>query len=264
MRKTAVVTGSTQGLGLGVARALLARGVDVVLSGPQPRGVELPAGEGARSHFIACDITDPASVAALWDEAVGRLGAIDYWINNAGLALTSAPLIEQPLADFARMAAINLVGTLSCCQVAAAGMRARGGTIFNVLGAGADGQPVASMNGYATTKAALTFLTRALAEELRSTAVGVVGISPGLVLTEGFLREHAKVPESELASREAVVNIIGDYVETVADWIADNVLAPPISGETLVWLTPEKIAARKAERPTRELIRNRQIVRAAG
>jgi NAD(P)-dependent dehydrogenase (short-subunit alcohol dehydrogenase family) len=262
MRKTAVVTGSTQGLGLGIARALLARGVNVVLCGPDDRGVQLPSGEGgAEAVFLACDITRRENVEALWRSAEARFGAVDVWINNAGLALTGAPLVEQPIDDFARMTAINLVGTLSCCQVAAAGMRARGGVIFNMLGAGWDYQPVPGMNGYATSKAALTFMTQALAQELAGSGVAMVGISPGLVLTEGFLREHAKVPDDQLAGREAVVNILADYVETLSDWIAEHVLRPPVGGETLVWLTPEKIAARKAQQPPRELIRNRRIVR---
>lgn len=260
MARTAVVTGSTQGLGRGVAEALLARGVDVVLSGPDERGIDLPAGEG-RAFFAACDITRRESVEALWREAEARLGHVDLWINNAGLALTNAPLIEQPLDDFANMAAINLVGTLSCCQVAAERMRPRGGAIFNVLGAGWDHEPVPGMNGYATTKSALTFMTRALAQELASTSVSLVGISPGLVLTEGFLREHAKAPEAELAAREAVVNILADYVETLSEWIAEMVLAPQPNGETLVWLTPEKIASRKVQQPPRQLIRDRRIVR---
>jgi NADP-dependent 3-hydroxy acid dehydrogenase YdfG len=118
--------------------------------------------------------------------------------------------------EFRTMIDVNLVRTLNGCRAAMEGMAERGGAIWNVLGAGWDGIPVPRMNGYATTKAAVTFLTRALAAEAEGSRVRIGAISPGMVLTEGFMREHAKVPAAECAVRDAVVNLLADDVATVA------------------------------------------------
>jgi NAD(P)-dependent dehydrogenase (short-subunit alcohol dehydrogenase family) len=135
------------------------------------------------------------------------------------------------------------------CQVTLAGFLEQGkpGAIYNILGAGADGKPVARMIGYATTKAAVTFLTRSLAAEVAGGDVVVGGLSPGLVMTEGFLREHAQTPPADRARREAVVNIIGDHPETIGRWAAKIVDHNRVQGRIFTWLTPAKIRRRAAE-----------------
>src|SRR3546814_13893324 len=89
------------------------------------------------------------------------------------------------------MLEVNVLGTMHGCQVALQGMRAAGGAIYNVFSAGSDGRPIDHMIGYSTTKRAVQFLTQSLVGEVRGLPVLVVPISPGLVMTDGFLREHA-------------------------------------------------------------------------
>lgn len=254
--RLAVVTGASQGLGRALAVALADAGLTVVAGAPDviEPAVET-AGEGRGAiHNIACDVTDEAQVRRLWVIAAA-FGTIGWWINNAGLALTGAPLAAMPAADFRRMVDINLIGTMNGCRVAVEGMVRQGsGEIWNVLGAGWDGDPVPGMNGYATTKAALTFLTRALAAEADGSSYIVGGLSPGLVMTEGFFREHARVSDEHRAAREAVINVIGDHPATIAHWIVDALLARQANGAILSWLTPEKIAARRAEQPPRDIL----------
>jgi NAD(P)-dependent dehydrogenase (short-subunit alcohol dehydrogenase family) len=245
----AVVTGAGQGLGAALARELVAAGHVVYGCSPSASGDQ----DGVR--MVACDVTDEAQVQALWDRAHAEAGRVDWWINNAGLALTGRPLAQMAGDEFARMVAVNLVGTMTVCRVVIAGMAAQGhGAVWNMLGAGADGQPVPGMNGYATTKAALTFLTRALAAEAEGAAYTVGGLSPGLVMTEGFFREHARVPQAQRAAREAVVNVIGDHPETIAAWIRAELEAGHANGAILSWLTAEKIAERRAEVPARDIL----------
>ncbi len=254
--KLAVVTGATCGLGRALAVALAEAGVPVIGCAPDLGDPVTEAGDGQRAaiHMVACDVTDEAQVERLWDFAATR-GEVGWWINNAGLALTGQALAAMPGSDFRRMIDINLVGTMNGCRVAAAGMmRQGGGAIWNVLGAGWDGVPVPGMNGYATTKAGLTFMTRALAAEAEGQPYIVGGLSPGLVMTEGFFREHARVPAEQRAAREAVVNLIGDHAGTIADWIVEALLARHTNGAILSWLTAEKLAERRAEQPTRDIL----------
>ena len=253
--RVAVVTGAGQGLGRAIALDLAEAGHRVF--GCSPRVVDTGAqavGSG-QLRMIACDITQEAQVQALWDKVSGEAGRIDWWINNAGLALTGRPLSDIDGHDFARMIEINVLGTMNACRVAIAGMRAQGlGEIWNMLGAGWDGQPVPGMNGYAASKAALTFMTRALAAEAEGQCYGVGALSPGLVMTEGFFREHARVPQANRAAREAVVNVIGDHPETIARWVREALEAGQDNGAILSWLTPDKIARRQAQVPPRDIL----------
>ena len=257
MASTAVITGSTRGLGRGLAAELARRGYRVVVTAQSAADTAGVAAEiGSDALGIACDVADADQVQALWDEAAGRFGAIDLWINNAGLALTGHALATLPSDDFRTMLSINLLGAMHGCQTALRGMAAQGGgRLYNVLGAGADGHPVPGMIGYATTKRALQFMTQSLAREVEGGPVLVGAISPGLVMTEGFLREHARMPQGpEREARERWVNVIGDHVETVADWACDIFASDHAHGAEFAWLSPEKIAARQRDEPGRDVL----------
>ncbi len=256
--KTAVVTGSTKGIGRALAEALLARGINVAISAPdtveaQSCAAAMPA-TGARAVGFGCDVTSREQVEDLWRAAHHAFGAIDVWINNAGLALTGQSVSTIAATDFTRMLDINLVGTLLGCQVAVAGMTTRGGAIYNMLGAGADGVPVPGMAGYATSKAAVTFLTRSLAAELAGSPILVAALSPGLVITEGFLREHARTPRDARPAREKVVNIIGDHPATTGRWAARIIDTNDRRGRVFTWLTKTKIRRRAAMQPPRDIL----------
>ena len=169
----------------------------------------------ARLGWATCDVRDPTQLEALWVNTELRLGTPSVWINNAGLALGGRTLLQTSGEELRLMAEVNLLGTMNGCRVAAANMGALGGAIYNIHGAGSDGRPVPGMIGYGTTKRAVQFFTQALAQELDPALITVCGLSPGLVMTEGFFREHARVPRSERVAREAAVNLLGDHVETV-------------------------------------------------
>lgn len=256
MSKIAVVTGSTKGLGRGLAIELLARGYRVAVASPNGGDSAAAArelGEGAAG--FGCDVSDIAQVQALWDDAVDCFGGVDLWINNAGLALTGPALIDLPSDDFRRMLDINVLGTMHGCQVAVNGMREAGGAVYNVFGAGSDGRPIDHMIGYSTTKRAVQFMTQSLVEEVRALPVLVGAISPGLVMTDGFLREHARLPHGpERVARERWVNVIGDHVETLANWACDIFETNREHGAVFEWLSAEKIAARQRDEPQRDVL----------
>jgi NAD(P)-dependent dehydrogenase (short-subunit alcohol dehydrogenase family) len=258
--KTAVVTGSSQGLGEAIAQALLERGINVVVCGPSLaacraaiRGFTANSG-AARAFAISCDIRSLRSLKRLRRLAEAEFGAIDLWVNNAGIALTGNNLADLPEDEWRKMVDVNLTGTLLACQVAIQALKDRGGAIYNILGAGADGVPVPRMGGYATTKAGLTFLTRSLAQELSGSQTIVSGLSPGLVITRGFLREHAKLAEAKREEREKVVNLIADHPHTVARWAAKIIDTNRNNERIFSWLTPAKIQRRRQLKRPRNIL----------
>ena len=129
--KTALVTGSTGGIGLGIARALAAEGADIAMNGFGDAGqIEaLRAGIegefGVRAVFVAGDLGVPAQIAAMVTAAEGALGKVDILVNNAGIQFV-APIEGFPEEQWDKVIAINLSGVFHGMKAVIPGMRARG------------------------------------------------------------------------------------------------------------------------------------------
>lgn len=245
-----VITGSTQGIGRGLAEEFLNRGNQVVVSGRnEARLMEVVAelsplqGECAGK---ACDVAELEQVQSLWNHAVECFGGVDIWINNAGLARTVWPILEIPQGEIETMVRTNMLGTMNGCRVAAKGMQAQGGgKLFNMLGGGSGGEYFPGLGVYGTTKRGLDYFTNALVKELKGTAVIIGKIRPGMIITEAVIREAQANPESFEKSRKAMNNLV-DRVETVSPFLVDRILATERSGTMIRWLTGGKMARRFA------------------
>jgi NAD(P)-dependent dehydrogenase (short-subunit alcohol dehydrogenase family) len=174
--KRAVVTGASSGLGLHFAGVLAAAGAEVTLAA---RRLDRVAAEAARipgAKAAHLDVTDQASVSALFDGE-----PFDVVINNAGIARDGAAL-EMDLADFKEVIDTNLTGVFAVARAAADGMKDRGGAIVNIasiLGLGVTGH----LSAYAASKAAVVHLTKALALEWARHRIRVNALCPGYVET---------------------------------------------------------------------------------
>jgi NAD(P)-dependent dehydrogenase (short-subunit alcohol dehydrogenase family) len=253
--QTVVITGSTRGLGFTLAEAFLQRDCAVVICGRTESAVHaalaaLTARYNAdRIHARPCDVGDFAQVQCLWDEAIARFGRVDIWINNAGLGGKMKPFWEMEPQDLDTIVSTNLIGSMYGSRVALAGMVAQGsGALWNMEGFGSDGATRPGLTPYATTKSAIRYLTDALVAETKGKPVFVGAISPGMMVTDLLL---ANVAPGQEKSARRVFNILADKVETVAPWIADNVLATTKTGQRIIWLTKSKIYKRFAAAPFR-------------
>ncbi|TDC80968.1 SDR family oxidoreductase [Actinomadura sp. 7K507] len=243
MRK-AVVTGSTKGIGFALARELLRRGHSVVVTGRTQEAVDDAAARlesettgDAEVHGRAVDVTDAAQVEKLWSAAVDALGGVDLWINNAGVANTTRPIVDTTAGDVRAMVTTNMLGTVYGSQVAVRGMSGSGGgQLFNILGGGSDGRTRPGMGVYSATKRGLDSFTRSLVKEVKGTGVRVGQVSPGMLITEGWLREAAAAPE-QVRNQRKILNILCDHVDDVAPYLVDRMLASTKNGDAVKWLT---------------------------
>jgi len=256
--KIVVITGSTRGIGYGLADAFLDLGCAAVISGRTEEGVSqavesLAARYGSeRVWGQPCDVTEYDQVQALWDATQGHYSRVDIWINNAGLGHPQCSFCEHSQERMRAIVETNLLGTMYGASVAVQGMLAQGfGSLYNLEGLGSDGSRVQGLSLYATTKYAIRYLTDSLVRETRGTPVLVGALSPGMVTTELVTGQFEGRPEDwERAKR--IFNILADKVETVTPWLAHKMLANKRTGVRFRWLTQGKVIGRFLMAPFRK------------
>ncbi len=251
--ETIVITGSTRGIGLGLAREFLKRGRHVLINGRNEKAV-LSQRETLSREFgphlvagFACDVTQYEQVKAMWDFAVKTFGKVDIWINNAGVMNGHQHTWELDPKDLKATVDINLLGALYGCKVAIQGMlQSGGGHVYNFEGYGSNGRQFHPfMTPYGSTKSAVRYLTRSLSRETKGTSVRVGAIAPGIVVTD-LLRDPYKDKPGEWEKAKKIFNILGDHVETVTPYIADQVIKTKKSGQNIEWLTSGKVLGKFA------------------
>ncbi|MEZ2328259.1 SDR family NAD(P)-dependent oxidoreductase [Mesorhizobium sp. RCC_202] len=181
--KHALVTGGGSGVGRAIALALAEAGVDVTICGRREAELAKVAGESDRVFGIVADVTDEASMAALYQKAETARGPFDIVIANAGMA-GSAPTHKTTLADWQKTLDVNLTGAFLTVQPALAGMleRKTGRIIFVASTAGLKGY--AYVAPYVAAKHGVVGLMRALAAETAKSGVTVNAVCPGFVETD--------------------------------------------------------------------------------
>lgn len=180
--KRALITGAARGIGLEFARAYLAEGARVALCDINAAAAtEAAAALGPGAFGCALDVTDQGSIDACVAAVEAEFGGIDVLINNAAL-FTAAPLTEIARADYDRIFAVNVAGTLFMMQAVARGMIARGagGRIINMASqAGRRGESLVAV--YCASKAAVISLTQSAGLNLIAHRINVNAIAPGVV-----------------------------------------------------------------------------------
>ena len=246
--QTIVVTGSTRGIGRGLATEFLKRGHRVVVAGRSDASVNPAVAELSQLGEVIgqpCEVSDLAACQALWDAAVAKFGRVDIWINNAALAPDHGLFADLDSAQISATINANLTGTLFGTQVALKGMLAQGGgKIFTFEGFGSNGMTNPGLAVYGTTKYAVRYFTDALAKEYADSPVLIGSLSPGMVPTDLLIYSSRSEDAAQWEKSKRVMNILGDKVETVTPWLAEQALGSKKQGARIEWLTKGKAMRR--------------------
>jgi len=209
--KTAVVTGSTSGIGLAIARAMAKEGANILINGfGKPEDIEkeraaIEADFGVKAIHSPADMTKPAEIAAMIALAESAFGSVDVLVNNAGIQFVS-PIEDFPIEKWDQIIAINLTSAFHAIRAAVPGMKKRGwGRIISTASAHS---LVASpfKSAYVAAKHGIAGLTKTVALETATHGITVNCISPGYVWTPLVENQIPDTMKARNMTREQVIN----------------------------------------------------------
>ena len=245
--KNVVITGSTRGIGLCMAREFLKSGCNVTISGRDKNLSEELKKEfysfAARVLYVPCNVRKISEVESLWIRSADKWGRVDIWINNAGQNCPYKFCYETEADYVDALIETNIKGMIYGSQTASKNMLTQGGgQIWNMEGLGSNGMIQEKTILYGTSKSALTYFTKALARELKGTPVMAGRLSPGMMLTDFITKtpDGDSSPVIENKSFKSVFNALADRPETVARFFVPKIIANTKNSTQIVWLTNAK------------------------
>jgi 2-dehydro-3-deoxy-L-rhamnonate dehydrogenase (NAD+) len=219
--RSAIITGAAQGIGLAIAKRLLASGAKVrIWDRDQKLLASALAALGRNASGDAIDATDAAAIEGATRGALEAFGRIDVLINNAGIAGPTATVVDYPIEQWKRVIDVDLTGPFLCSRAVVPHMTKAGyGRIVNIASiAGKEGNPNAA--AYAAAKGGLIAFTKALGKELAQTGVLVNCVTPAAAQTailEQVTPEFAKFMLSKIPMGRFVTV---DEIAALACWLA--------------------------------------------
>lgn len=232
---TALITGGAQGIGYACGAAIARDGARVVLADINAEGVEAAAEKlGGGTVGLACDMGDPAQIAALFDRIEAEVGAVSILVNNAGIA-APGDFLETSLEQFQRVIDVNLTGTFLAVQRAARAMVARkiAGSIVNMSSINAQ-VAIPSIAAYCASKGGVMQLTKAAALALAPHNIRINAVGPGSIDTEMMAGVNANPDAMKMVLSRTPLKRVGTP-EEIAEVVAflASAKASYVTGETI-------------------------------
>lgn len=233
--RSAIITGSSRGIGAAIAQRLARDGIAVVVNyagdaSPANDIVATIVQHGGRAIACKADVADAQQVAALFDAAETAFGGVDVLVNSAGI-MKLAPIADSDDALIDSHIAINLKGTLNLLRESAARLR-QGGRVVN-FSSSVVGLYQETYGVYAATKAAVEALTHIFAKEMRGRDITVNAVAPGPTATHLFLdgkdqatidKIAAMAPLGRLGEPDDIANVVAFLASPEGGWINGQVV----------------------------------------
>ena len=203
--RTILITGGTSGIGLELARQLLARGNQVIVTGRDDAKLQAAVAELPGLQTIQSDVSDPAAIVALFHEVIARFPKLDTLINNAGIMRNLDLNQPRELADVTRELDINLAGPVRMVQQFLPHLKTQASALIVNVSSGLAFVPFPLSPIYSATKAGIHAYSRILRLQLRGSSVAVVELAPPGVDTPLFYKEFPQMKDQKTMKPEVLV-----------------------------------------------------------
>lgn len=248
-KKVGFVTGGGTGIGLACARAIVEGGGQVMIGGRRVEVLEQAAKSlGVNAAWVACDVTDSASVDAAVQATIDRFGGLQLAVNSAGMG-TIGSVLNATAEEFALTLDTNLTGVFRCLRAEAKAMRAGGGGSIVNISSIAGALTHRWMTAYCASKAGLNMLTRCAADDLGEHGIRVNAVMPGLTDTdlamplthsEEAVEDYIRcMPLARLGKPEDVGRAVAYLLSDDSSWVTGQVIG--IDGGHTIRRGPELV-----------------------
>ena len=252
--KTVVITGSAKGLGFELAKEFKKNNFNVVISDITKEKLEESKNyiknninSSSKILSVLCDVTKEQDLQNLINKTLENFKTIDIWINNAGVNQEMKPIWELENESINRLIDIDLKSSVIASKLVMKQMIIQGyGQIYGIEGYGSNDATMLGLSIYGTSKRAITYFYKALANEVKEKNLNInIGLlAPGIMLTD-FLTTSVENKEFELTEKtKKVYNILGDYPEPIAKFFVSKIITNKKNDVKFNWLTNKKAAFR--------------------
>ena len=252
--KTIVITGSARGFGYAMLELFYKNNFNVVVTDINEteldKAVTRLAQIDSAGEILSfnVDVTKSNDISIVIEETVAEFGGIDIWINNAGVNQPNEPIWNLDEATINRLIDIDIKGVVNSSRLVLNQMiKQNFGAIYNVEGHGSNDATITGLSIYGMSKRAVTYFTDALVHETKEKGINVtIGkITPGIMITNFIstsLGDGEKVVLDDKTKK--VYNILGDYPETIAEFMVKKIINNKKQYPKFVWLTNCRAAIR--------------------
>ncbi|MHB1608851.1 glucose 1-dehydrogenase [Acidiferrobacter thiooxydans] len=246
--RRALVTGASGGLGRAMAVTLAQAGAQIAVHYRKGQAeaetvVKTITGQGGKAQAFAADLSDPAAVNTLMQQASAALGGIDILVNNAGLDGQRAPVGEDDPAHWQKVLAVDLLGPYYCARTVLPHMiKAGRGVIINITSVH-EFIPWEGYSAYTSAKAGLSMFTKTLAQETADKAIRVVAVAPGAIQTPinedvwndpNSLKDlDDKISMGRLGTPTEIASVVAFLASDLASYITGTTIA--VDGGMLIY-----------------------------
>ena len=244
--KTIVITGSTRGIGKGLAVEFAKKGCNIIVNGRSEdtvdESVEYLSKLNSNAIGVIGDVNDIKTHQKIIDVAVEKFSKIDIWINNAGIPQANELFVNLSPTSIKNIIDVNIYGLIIGSQIAAQHMIKQGfGKIFNMEGFGSDGRTMKKLSLYGTTKRAVNYFTKSLAKEFKNEQVQIGILSPGMVRTDFLDSAMKNQSEEEIKKFKKVSDVLAEDVDKVSLFLSERVLSSTKNYDRIEFLTKSKL-----------------------
>jgi short-subunit dehydrogenase len=245
--KTVAITGSTRGIGYGLALEFLKRDHQVIINGRNMEVVNNTVKELESRGFdvlgVPGDVTEESTFQSIVDQALAKYGKIDIWINNAGIPQAHKNFHELDSIDIEKLVSVNITGLMLGTKTAINFFKQQGfGLVLNMEGFGSDGRMMKKLSLYGTSKRAVQYFTKSVSKEVVEDKIRVGIISPGMVRTDFLSNSASKGDPAEQIRTQKVFDILAEEVDVVTAFLVKKILRSTKKYDRIEFLTFRRLA----------------------